>query len=288
VHAATAFWYTYGTHEGFIGERSSNPKKYKLESQEGGYMIKIAVANQKGGVGKTTLSFNLSNIIAGKKGISVLAIDNDPQGNLTSSFLEDLENLTGNVMDAYDEKPIKPQVFNKSLSFLGADPNLAPVAERDFHVIFRLREALSKLNGQFQYCFIDCLPSFGYLHLAALSAADYVLIPVKPAPYAFAGMHELFKTIEKVRKYHNPDLKVLGIVINQFDGRKPVMEREMEEALREIYGDHVLKAKINKRIKVEESPAFQKAITQYDPKGPAAKEFRTIATEILRRLKNDG
>lgn len=249
-------------------------------------MITIAVANQKGGVGKTTIAFNLAQILAGRKGTKVLAIDNDPQGNLTSSFIEDPTNLTANVLGIYDDNEIEPEKVTEKLSFLGADITLAPVAERDFQVVFKLKEALEAMNGQFDYCIIDSLPSFGHLHLAALNAADYVLIPVKPAPYALAGMNDLFRTLEKARKYFNPDLKPLGIIINQFDGRKPVMEREMEESLREIYGDMVLKAKINKRIKVEESPAFQKSITQYDPKGPSAKEFNSVVTEILRRLRN--
>ena len=250
-------------------------------------MITIAVTNQKGGVGKTTIAFNLAQILSSRKGTKVLAIDNDPQGNLTSSFIEDPTGLTANVLGIYDDNEIEPEKVTETLSFLGADITLAPVAERDFQVVFKLKEALEAMNGQFDYCIIDSLPSFGHLHLAALNAADYVLIPVKPAPYALAGMNDLFRTLEKARKYFNANLRPLGIIINQFDGRKPVMEREMEESLREIYGDMVLKAKINKRIKVEESPAFQKSITQYDPKGPAAKEFKSMTDEILRRLRND-
>jgi chromosome partitioning protein len=117
-----------------------------------------------------------------------------------------------------------------------------------------------------------------------LVAATYVLIPVKPAPYALAGLKDLFETIERARKYFNPNLKILGIIINQVDGRNFVMEREMEEALREGYGDLVFKNKIKKRIKIEESPAFQKSITEYNPKGPAAKEFKALTQEIFQRL----
>jgi len=128
------------------------------------------------------------------------------------------------------------------------------------------------------------LPSFGHLHLAALNAADYVVVPVKPSPYALAGMKDLFDTIKRVKKYFNPSIQVLGIIINQIDGRKLVMEREMEEALRENYGDLVLKSKISKRIKIEESPAFQKAITENNARGPAAKEFKALAQELLQRI----
>jgi chromosome partitioning protein len=167
---------------------------------------------------------------------------------------------------------------------------LAAVAERDFSVIFRLKESLKTMQTgyvpeKFDFIIIDCLPSFGNLHLAALNAADYVLIPVKPAPYALAGMKDLFETIKKAKKYFNANLKILGIVINQADGRKLIIEREMEKALREAHGEMVFKTKINKRVKFEESPAFQQAITQYSPKGLAAKEFEALTAEILQRLK---
>jgi len=248
-------------------------------------MITIAIANQKGGVGKTTISYNLAAMIAHwKPRLRVLAIDNDPQGNLTSSFLENPEQLTANILDAYNDKPIIPRQISKNLYLFGSNIALAPVAERDFQVVFRLKDALGMLQDQFDYAIIDCLPSFGHLHLAALNAADCVLIPVKPSPYALAGMKDLLSTVKQAKKYFNPKLKILGIIINQVDGRKPVMEREMEKVLRETYKNMVLKAKINKRVKVEESPAFQQAITTYDPNGPASKEFKTVTREILRRI----
>jgi chromosome partitioning protein len=252
-------------------------------------MIKLAITNQKGGVGKTTIAFNLAQILAERRGTKVLAIDNDPQGNLTSSFLENPTELKGNILNAYEEKALEPERISKSLDFLGSNISLAPVAERDFQIIFRLKESIEKLQNTpssktYDYVVIDCLPSFGHLHLAALNAADYVVVPVKPSPYALAGMKDLFDTIGRVKKYFNPNIQVLGIIINQVDGRKLVMEREMEEALRENYGNLVLKSKISKRIKVEESPAFQKAITEYNAQGPAAKEFKALTQELLQRI----
>jgi chromosome partitioning protein len=252
-------------------------------------MVTIAVVNQKGGVGKTTIAFNLAQILAVQRKKNILAVDNDPQANLTSSFLEEPVESKANVITAYDEKPLIPQQISESIGLLGSDTNLAAVAERDFSMIFRLEESLKTIqtdpeSKNFDFIIIDCLPSFGHLHLAALTAADYVIIPVKPAPYALAGMKDLFETIKKAKKYFNADLKILGIVINQADGRKPVIEREMEQVLREAYGELVFKTKINKRVKFEESPAFQQSITQYSPKGPAAKEFEALTAEILQRL----
>ena len=109
--------------------------------------------------------------------------------------------------------------------------------------------------------------------------------PSDRPPFALAGIKDLFDTIEKAKKYFNPKLKILGIVINQADGRKLIMEREMEEALREAYGSLVFKTRINKRVKLEESPSCQEPITQYYPKGPSAKEFNALVKECLQRLE---
>ena len=185
-------------------------------------MVTIAIANQKGGVGKTTLALNLAQLLSRKHRIKVLSIDNDPQGNLTGSLISNTEGFDGEILYAYDDNPLQPVRITKSLYLLEANINLAPVAEREFSVIFKLKEAIGNLsttNGpEFDYILIHCLPSFGHLHLAALNAADYVLIPVKPAPYALAGLSDLLKTIEKTRKYFNPTLKIIGIVINRKKG----------------------------------------------------------------------
>lgn len=252
-------------------------------------MKTISVANQKGGVGKTTIAFNLAQILSSRKKTRVLAIDNDPQGNLTSSFLEDPADLSADILQAYQNgtQTLIPQSNTASLDFFGANINLAPVAEQDFETIFKLKDMLTNINGHYDYCIIDTLPSFGHLHLSALTAADYVLIPVKPAPYALSGLTDLLGTIKKVQNRLNPSLEILGIIINQADGRNPIMEREMEAALRENYKELIFKNKINKRIKIEESPAFQKPITEYDPKSIASLEFKAFATELLIRIKRN-
>jgi len=249
-------------------------------------MITIAVSNQKGGVGKTTIAYNLSKILSNRRGTKVLAIDNDPQANLTQSFLRDTAVQNGNILNVYQDKDLEPIQISKSLWFLFSSIKLAPVTEQEFHVIFRLKEGIEKFRAKFDYTFIDCLPSFGHLQLAALTAADFILIPVKPEPYALAGIKDLIETIEKAKKYFNPNMKILGIAINQSDGRNPVIERDMEAALREKYGELVLKTKIRKRIKVVESPAFHQSITDYDPKSPAAMEFEDMIKEILKRIKS--
>lgn len=147
-------------------------------------MTVIAISNQKGGVGKTTISFNLSQILSIKKGTRVLVIDNDPQGNLTASFLANPTVMPGTALDLYDGKSVTPIPANENLFLIGSDISLAPVAERDFQVIFKLKESIKRIKSRFDYILIDCLPSFGHLHFAALNAADYVLIPVNPSPFS--------------------------------------------------------------------------------------------------------
>jgi len=247
-------------------------------------MTVIAISNQKGGVGKTTITFNLAHILSNIKGSKVLVIDNDPQGNLTASFFENPAEMSATTLDLYDGKSVSPIPVNDNLFLIGADISLAPVAERDFQVIFRLKESIQRLSDRFDFILIDCLPSFGHLHLAAFNAADWVLIPVKPCPFSLLGIKDLFSTIEKAKKYFNPNLKVLGIIINQADGRKPLLEKEMEQALRKRYQSRVFNAKINKRVRIAESPALHQSITDYDTVGLSSKEFTALAREILKKL----
>lgn len=215
-------------------------------------------------------------------------MDNDPQGNLTTSFLKDPVPECASTVNAYDSKPIIPHHLTADLHLLGAGVTLAAVTERDFEVIFRLKEALDGMqscSSAYDYILIDCLPSLSHLHLVAMNVADFILVPVKPAPYALAGMNDLFGTIEKTRKYFNPRIQVLGIVINQMDGRGLVMEREIEETLRETHRGLVFKTSISKRVRIEESPVFHQCISSYDSNGRSAKQFKALAREIVQRVR---
>lgn len=244
--------------------------------------IIISIANQKGGVGKTTITFNLAKVLA-QKDYKVLAIDNDPQGNLTGAFLEDPDTLKANLLDLYEEKVIKdPHKIQSNLDLIGADIGLSKVVENNFEVIYRLSEGLDGLKGNYDFVLIDCLPSFGYLNMAALNASDYVLIPVKPAKFSLMGLKDLFATIDKTKKRINKKLKVLGIILNLVEPTN--VAQAIEQALRESYVDLVFDSKISKRTKLEESPSFQQSIAEYDPKGQPALQFDLFLTEILRRL----
>ena len=247
-------------------------------------MSVIAITNQKGGVGKTTFAFNLSKGLA-QLGYKVLVIDNDPQGNLTSAFLEDPTTLEANILDFYEGRlGIVPQTVAQGLELIGANIHLSRIAEGELEVIFRLKEGLQALEQSYDFVLIDCLPSFGYLNMAALNAADYVLTPTKPAPFALAGLKDLFDTTSKVQKRLNKKLEVLGIVLNLVEGRQTTLGGELESVLRETYGELVFKASIHKGVKLEESPSFNQSVMEYDPGGKAAKQLEALLGEMLARL----
>lgn len=245
----------------------------------------ISVINQKGGVGKTTISFNLAKGLAGKK-YKVLAIDNDPQGNLTSAFLDDPRQMNADVLSIYKDSntEIEPQKISQNLFLIGANIHLSKVTDQGLDVIFNLKEGLDSLVDLFDFIIIDCLPSFGYLNMAALNASDYVFIPTKPAPFALEGLKDLFESVNKAKKRFNPKLKILGIVLNLVEGRKTIMGTEIEEVLRDDYKDLVFDTKINRGVVVEESPVDNKSVQEYNPKSKHAQQFKNLIDEFLRKL----
>jgi chromosome partitioning protein len=245
----------------------------------------VAVANQKGGVGKTTLAFNLAKGLAAR-GHRVLAVDNDPQGNLTSAFLENPETLRADVLSYYEgPEPAVPQAVEGRLELLGANIHLSRVAEGTFETIYRLKEGLEQIDLTYDFVIIDCLPSLGYLNLAALYAADHVLVPVKPTPFALGGLRDLFDTLEKTRKRLNSSLRLLGLVLNLVEGTRTTVQEELESVIRATYGEQVFRTTINKAVAFEESPALYKSILEHAPKGKHAGQFNALLDEFLERLE---
>lgn len=245
----------------------------------------IAIANQKGGVGKTTITFNLSKELA-HRGYSVLAIDNDPQGNLTSAFLADPEAMQADVLSFYkNEYDISPQSIEERLDLIGASIQLATVPDSDVLAVSSLQEGIKSLERKYDFVLIDCLPSLGLLSLAALTAAQHVLIPMKPAPFALKGSKDLFTTIERVKRKMNPKLNVLGIVLNLVEGRVTTMGDQLESVIRGQYGEQVFETKLAKGTKLEESPAFNQSISEYDQRSKGASQFSDFTDEFLKRLK---
>lgn len=190
-------------------------------------------------------------------------------------------------MDIYQNENfrVKPEKITENLFLIGATIHLAKIADNDFDIIFRLAEGIENLQTEFDFVIVDCQPSFGYLNMAALNAANHVLIPAKPAPFALSGMKDLFDTIDKAKRRLNHTLRVLGIVLNLVEGKRTSIGSELETVLRENYSDLVFDSVITKGVKLEESPAFSQSIMEYDPRGKQASQFNQFLDEFLKRYE---
>ena len=245
----------------------------------------ISVINQKGGVGKTTISFNLAKGLS-KKGFNVLIIDNDPQGNLTCSLLGDPTKMKADVINFYknDFSSIEPEKIDENLDLIGANIHLSKVSDGRIDEAYFLQEGLEKFDDDYDYIIIDCNPSLGFLNMSALIPTNYVLIPIKPAPFAVIGLHDLFDTINRVKKRINKRLNILGIVLNDVNGRRTVIEEEVEEVLRKEYPELVFNTVIPHSVSMVESPTQQKSIMEYNPKSKQASHFNNFLDELIGRL----
>jgi chromosome partitioning protein len=249
--------------------------------------MKVAIANQKGGVGKTTLAMNLAAGLS-MKGYKTLAIDNDPQGNLTAYILDDHQkDLKSHILQIYDGKEAHPQMVSENLYLFGANKELSTVPERGFDAVFSLKEGLAPLDDEFDFIIIDCLPGLENLLLASLSVADRVLIPLEPAPFPVLGLSDLIDTINKTKKHLNPSLDILGIIFNKVDGHSIVMQRQIIEALRDSYGELLFDTRIFKRIKVAESTGVSTSIFNYDRDGFSDKNFKELVDEFITRCGDE-
>lgn len=246
----------------------------------------IAIANQKGGVGKTTTAINLGASLAAND-LRVLVIDADPQGNSTTGLgvqkgrgsptLYDV--LLGEVDLA---AVVVPTTFD-GLQLVPADKNLvgANIELVDWeHREFRLREKLSPLRGSYDYVLIDCPPALDLLTLNALVAADSVLVPIQCEFFALEGLSELMDTIERVRDSFQHWLKLEGILLTMFDDRTNLM-RQVAEDLREFFGREVFRTVIPRSIRLAEAPSYGQPILLYDVRSRGAESYIKLAKEIL-------
>lgn len=246
----------------------------------------ISIANQKGGVGKTTTTVNLSTILA-KKGKKVLLIDADPQGNATSglgvekkvelSIYDVLVNETP-IEETYQETVIKNLIVCPSnISLAGAEVELVSMMSREQ----RLKEKLDVIKEKFDYIFIDCPPSLGLITLNAFTASDSVLIPVQCEYYALEGLGQLLNTVNLVKKHLNKEIKIEGALLTMYDIRTNLSNQVVKE-VKKYFDDKVYKTVIPRNVRLSEAPSYGMPITEYDAHSKGAKSYIKFAKEFLK------
>ncbi|KRL42122.1 ParA family protein [Liquorilactobacillus nagelii] len=246
----------------------------------------IALANQKGGVGKTTTSINLGACLA-DLGQRVLLIDSDAQGNATSGVGI---HKTGIEKDIYDvlvneyplDKTILPtghpnfDVVPATIQLSGAEIELTSQLARES----RLLEAVKEVRDQYDFILIDCPPSLGLLTINAFCASDSILIPVQSEYYALEGLSQLLNTIRLVQKHFNPDLQVEGVLMTMLDARTKLGVQVVEE-VRKFFGEKVYQTLIPRNVRLSEAPSYGQPIVDYDPTSKGAQEYQALAKEVL-------
>jgi chromosome partitioning protein len=246
----------------------------------------IAIANQKGGVGKTTTAINLSSCLAdmGKK---VLLLDIDPQGNATSGLGIDKSSVKYSSYDILmnqksPEDAIIPTVMEGldlipcNINLVGAEVELVPMIARE-HV---LKNTLQSIVSRYDYIFMDCPPSLGLLTVNALTAANRILVPIQCEFFALEGLSQLMNTIKIVKKNLNPQLEVEGVVLTMFDGRTNLSMQVMEE-VKNFFKNKVYDTVIPRNIRLGEAPSFGLPVIKYDPKCLGSESYMNLARELL-------
>jgi chromosome partitioning protein len=253
----------------------------------------ITVANQKGGVGKTTTAINLSAALA-NRGKKTLLIDLDPQANSTIAFFHagDVASSMFEVLSdarATMDSVIKPT--KDPLLFVGpgrlALAKLEQVLAGQFDAPYRLKDALAPILKNFDYVVLDTPPSLGILTVNALVCSTHLLVPIQAAYFAIEGTDDLLETYERIRARPNPGLKVLGVVITLFDKRTNIA-RDTHGQIRSVFGEVLFKTKISKNVRLEESPAYKETILTFAPKSPGALEYKKLALEVIQRVEENG
>lgn len=248
----------------------------------------IAIANQKGGVGKTTTAVNLAACLA-EKGQRVLLIDTDPQGNATSGFSIDKVSQEKTIYELLlGECSIRECIVKTIVDNVSVIPSNVNLAAAEIELIgiedkeFILRKEVEYINDDFDYILIDCPPALNTLTLNAMTTADSVIVPIQCEYLALEGLSDLITTINLVRERLNPNLDLEGIVFTMYDVRT-LLSQQVVDNVKEHFPDKIYEAKIPRSVRLSEAPSFGKPITEYDPKSTGAEKYRELAEEVMKR-----
>jgi len=250
----------------------------------------ITIANQKGGVGKTTTAVNLSAALA-LEGKKTLLIDMDPQSHSTLSFLPK-DNIRISNYDVIINKDIG---FNKVIvktdfNNLFISPSRISLAKLESKLlgewdgIFRLKDNLLEINDKYDFIIMDTPPSLGMITVNCLVASSHLIIPIQSSYFSMEGTDDLLETIERIKERSNPELQILGVLITIHD-KRTVLARDVFNKIKEVFRDKLFSTFISKSVRLEESPAYKESIFSYAPKSSGAIEYKQLCQEVLERVK---
>ncbi len=249
----------------------------------------LAIANQKGGVGKTTTAINLAAALA-LRGKSTLLIDLDPQGNSSMSYM-DIRSAERSMYDVFTDPHthLADVIQPTAVAHLSVAPARIALAKLESRLVgeldapFKLKDELAAVRERFDHVVIDCPPALGLLTVNALVASTHLLIPIQSSYFALEGTDDLLETFEKVRQRPNPELQILGVVITMHD-RRTALGRDIQEQIRKVFGDKVFRTVISKSVRLEESPAYRESIFTFAPESSGAAEYYRLCEEVIDRV----